>query len=158
MRRAHGIAGAVVINPLTDDPNRFSAGSVFATDNADYPSMTIGSVQPHKDGLLVALNGVTDRNAAEKLRGTSFLITPSERRDLESDEFWPEQLIGLLVVDPAGADLGRVVDVVAGGAQHRLLIAAPGGEFEVPFVAAIVTEVDVAGGRLVIDAPEGLLG
>jgi 16S rRNA processing protein RimM len=133
------------------------AGVVFDTDNADYPSLTIGSVQPLKDGLLVTLDGVTDRNAADKLRGTSFLIEPSERRTLESEEFWPEQLIGLQVVDPAGTEVGTVADVVGGGVQHRLLVTAAGGQFEVPFVAAIVTEVDIPSGRIVIDAPEGLL-
>ncbi|MEA2001677.1 MAG: ribosome maturation factor RimM [Actinomycetota bacterium] len=156
VRRAHGIRGAVVINPSTDDPDRFVVGRVFETDNKKHPCLTVLSVQSHPDGLLTSFEGVVDRNTAEALRGTSLLIAPAERRNLEADEFWPDQLVGLGVVDSAGTDLGTVIGVVEGAAQDRLLVEAPNGTFEVPFVAAIVTAVDISGGRLVVDPPEGL--
>ncbi len=156
VRRAHGIKGAVVINSLTDDPARFAIGRVFATDNKKFPQLTVSSIQSHRDGLLTSFEGVVDRNTAEALRGTSLLIAASERRDLETDEFWPDQLVGLQVVNPAGAQLGTVTTVVEGGAQDRLQVEGPEGVFDVPFVAAIVTAVDIPGGRLVIDPPEGL--
>lgn len=156
--RVHGIKGAVVIHPLTDDPDRFSVGRTLATDNRVHPALTILSCQPYKDDFLVTLEAIADRNTAESLRGTSLLIDSSERRDLEGDEFWPDQLIGLIVVDLDGVELGRVEDVIEGGAQDRLQILGEAGRFEIPFVEAIVTDVDVAGGRLVVDPPDGLVG
>jgi 16S rRNA processing protein RimM len=147
----------VVIKPSTDDPTRFVVGRVFNTDNKSFSRLTVSSVQSHQDGLLTSFEGVIDRNTAETLRGTSLLIAASERRDLESDEFWPDQLVGLRVVDTLGSDLGIVTKVIEGGAQDRLLVEAQDGEFEVPFVAAIVTSVDVPAGRVVIDPPEGLI-
>ena len=128
--------------------------SAVRQDDRDIPEVELLSVQPHKDGLLAMVEGVTDRNAAEGLRGTSLL---APRRSLDPDEFWPEQLIGLDVVDTAGVQLGVVSNLAVGGAQDRLVVATECGDRDVPFVAALVTEVDVAGRRLVLEAPEGLL-
>jgi 16S rRNA processing protein RimM len=88
----------------------------------------------------------------------SFLIDPANRRDLDDDEFWPEQLVGLSVVDAGGTAYGDVVDIVTGAAQDRLRIQGDVEIFEVPFVAAIVISIDVAGGVVVVDMPEGMAG
>lgn len=157
VRRAHGIKGAVVVKALTDDPDRFVPGRTLSTDREDL-DLTIDTVQPHKDGLLVAFSGVSDRATAESLRGISLLIEPADRRDLDPDEFWPEQLVGLRVFTVSGSELGRVATVIEGSAQDRLAVAGPGGDFEVPFVAALVPEVDVVAGRVVVDLPAGLVG
>ena len=156
VRRAHGVRGAVIVNPLTDDPARFDTGAEFHTDNPGLPEVVLETVQPHKDGLLATLSGVADRDQAESLRGTSLFVDASQRRTLEPDEFWPDQLVGMVALDPAGNALGTVVDVID-GPQDRLAVETSGGVFEVPFVAAIVTEVDVVAKQLVIDAPDGLI-
>ncbi len=145
-----------MIRTLTDALDRFAVGSVLTTDRADRPTVTIEAMQPHKDGLLVALEGINDRNDAEQLRGTSFVIDAAQRRDLGGDEFWPDQLIGLRVVAANGAELGTVVDIVTGSAQDRLQVQGVDGLFEVPFVAALVTGVDVEGGVVIVDLPVGM--
>ena len=157
IRRAHGIKGAVIVRVLGGEFERFSAGSVLTTDDSGFPTLTLTSAQPHRDGLLVMFDEVTDRNESEKLRGTSFLISPDERRHLDDDEFWPEQLEGLRVVGPDGEQIGGVTELVTGAAQDRLVVATPSGTFEVPFVSAIVTSIDINEGVVVVDAPEGLL-
>lgn len=156
VRRAHGIKGAVVVRPLTDDASRFAVGSVLDTDRSALPTVTVEAMQPHSDGLLVSFAGVSDRTAAEQLKGTSFLIEPDDRRDLSDDEFWPDQLIGLRVIDANGTEFGIVADVVTGAAQDRLQVQGDGGQFEIPFVAAIVTNVDVSGGVVTVDMPVGM--
>ena len=156
VRRAHGIRGAVIVRPLTDGLDRFVVGSVLTSDNGTWPSVTIEAMQAHKDGLLVTFEGIGDRTTAETLRGTSFLIDPAQRRDLGGDEFWPDQLVGLRIVDGSGAEFGSVVDVVTGAAQDRLQVDGPDGLFEIPFVAAIVTNVDLADGVVVVDMPAGM--
>lgn len=157
VRRAHGVNGAVILRPMSDDPLRFGAGNEFWTDDPSVPHLKLVATQPHKDGLLARLEGVTDRNAAEMLRGVTLLIDAAERRNLEDDEYWPEDLVGLDVSDPAGLEIGVVVAVIEGMSQDRLRVATPHEiEFDVPFVADLVTEVDLAGRRLTVDIPDGL--
>ncbi len=105
--------------------------------------------------MIVFLDGITDRTAAEGLRHRSLTIDVGSRRSLADDEWWPEDLVGRPAVTAGGAGLGTVTDVVLGGAQDRLVITTPdGGEVEVPFVVALVPEVTP--GSITIDPPEGL--
>jgi 16S rRNA processing protein RimM len=157
VRRAHGLRGDVLIRPLSDDPNRFVVGAAFLTDESPPRSLEIIEVRPHREGVLLGLRQVSSRSAAEALRGVTFTIGPEERRRLEEDEFWPEDLEGLTVFDDSGTCLGDVTGVITGSAQDRLAVTTPGGDIvEVPFVAAIVGEVDIAGGVVRMDPPPGL--
>ena len=147
----------MVVRPLTDDPDRFAIGRVLETDRGDPAWLTIDAAQPHKDGLLISFSGVGSRDAAERLRGVSLFVEASQRRELGPDEYWPEQLIGLSVVDQDGMELGSVSMVIEGSAQDRLQVIGPVGRFEIPFVAALVPEVDIVAGRVVVDLPLGLI-
>lgn len=116
--------------------------------------MVVVESRPYRDrGLIVRFEGVAGREAAEALRGTE-LFVDSSALALDEGEFWPEDLIGLQVVDPSGAPLGEVAGVVP-GPQDRLVVATPDGRrVEVPFVADLVG--DPEDGRIVVDAPPGL--
>lgn len=157
-RRAHGIAGSVIIRALTDIPQeRYSVGAVLSTDEDPPRSVKIASVRPHKHGLLVSFEGIEDRDAAEALRGVTFMIPSDERRRLDIDEFWEGDLVGLEALDGVGGSLGIVTGVVFGRAQDRLRVTTPAGDVvEVPFVAAIVVDVSIELGRIVVDPPAGL--
>ena len=157
VRRAHGLRGDVLLRPLSDDPDRFVVGATFLTDETPPRALDIVEVRPHSEGILLRLRQIGSRNAAEALRGVTFTIDPDERRELDKDEFWPEDLEGLTAQDAAGVPLGEVTSVITGAAQDRLAVTTPDGRVvEVPFVAAIVTEVDVAGGVVRMDPPPGL--
>ena len=157
VRRAHGINGAVVVRPLTDDPDgRWFVGAEFASDGNPPINYAVSEIGPHKDGLLVHFGGVTDRSTAEGLRGTSFTIASDDRRELDSQEFWPDDLIGCTVVDEAGESLGTVDSVEFGAAQDRLAVRTPDGVIEVPFVDAIVPSIDLDARRIVMTPPIGL--
>lgn len=158
VRRAHGIRGAVLIQSLTDAPDqRFVAGATFTTAGDSPLTLSVTSVRSHKQGLLLEFESIVDRTAAEALRGEVLTIPRSERRRLEDDEYWEDELVGLRVVGVDGSPLGTVAAVVAAAAQDRLAVAAEDGErVEVPFVDAIVREVRVTEGLLVVDPPEGL--
>jgi 16S rRNA processing protein RimM len=151
--RPQGVRGEVTVVPESDDPGRFAAGAALRAGDRD---VVVRSSRPYRSGgLVVAFEGVADRDAAEALRGLLLTVPVAERRDLDEGEFWPEDLIGLEVVNPRGRGLGEVVDVVVGESQDRLVVATPSGEHvEVPFVADFVS--DPEGGRLVVDAPQGL--
>ena len=157
VRRAHGINGAVVIRPLTDDPeNRWFPGAEFFSDAEPPALFTVSEAAPYRDDLLVRFAGVGDRTGAEALRGTSFTIDSADRRALEDGEFWVEDLVGCRVIGQDDEPIGVVESVEFGAAQDRLAVRTESGRFEVPFVDAIVPEVDLERRVIVVAPPEGL--
>jgi 16S rRNA processing protein RimM len=159
--RPHGVRGEVTVDVHTDDPDmRFAVGAVLATDPTGAGPLTIESARWHSGRLLVAFAGIADRAQAESLRGTWLTLDSAQVASPEDpDEFYDHELVGLAVVTTSGEAVGVVTDVRHHG-QDLLVIQPPepGGDgLLVPFVAAIVPEVDVAAGRLVIDPPPGLL-
>jgi 16S rRNA processing protein RimM len=160
--RPHGIRGEVAVEVRTDDPQlRLAVGAVLATDPASAGPLTVAATRWHTGHLLVTFDGVPDRDRADELRGTLLVVDSAELEDLEDpDEFRDHQLIGLTVIGPGGELVGEVTDVLHYG-QDLLVIAGSGNragaEILVPFVAAMVPEIDLQSGRLVIDPPAGLL-
>ena len=163
--RAHGVRGEVSVQVRTDDPGRrFAPGTVLATDPAALGPLAVGSVRWHLGRLLVRFDGLADRTRAEELAGALLLVDSAAVGTPEDpDEFNDHDLIGLVAVTVAGDRVGTVTDVLHHG-QDLLVISAAGagagagaGETLVPFVRAIVPEVDIVAGRLVLDPPPGLL-
>jgi 16S rRNA processing protein RimM len=153
--RPHGIRGELTVQVHTDDPDlRFAAGSVLATEPAERGPLTIRASRWHSGRLLVAFDGYADRGRAEELRGTMLVMDSDDAGPAGPEEFWDHDLVGLSVVTVAGEPVGEVTDVLHHG--QDLLVVGP-RQILVPFVAAIVPEVDVSAGRLVIDPPPGLL-
>jgi 16S rRNA processing protein RimM len=154
--RPHGVRGEVSVEVRTDDPaERFGAGAVLATDPAGAGPLTVASARWHAGRLLVAFAGVTDRDRAGELRGVWLTVDSADAGSPPGpDEFRDHELIGLDVLTTAGTPVGQVTEIRHHG--QDLLVIEP-GEVLVPFVAAIVPEVNVAAGRLVIDPPPGLL-
>ena len=153
--RPHGLDGTVVVLPDTDNPRRFVAGASLQSNSNQM--LTIRQVRISGSILLVSFVGVSDRDAAGRLRGLSLSIDASERRQLTTDEFWPEDLIGLEVRDPTGNLIGSIKSVDAESPQNRLAIATGQGEVIVPLVTALVPEVNLSKRYLVIEPIEGLL-
>ena len=159
--RPHGIRGEVSVQVRTDDPDRrFAAGSVLATEPAARGPLTVVSARWHSGRLLVTFAGSADRSQAESLTGTYLVVDSAEvGAPADPDEYHDYELIGLAVLTTAGELVGTVKDVLHHG--QDLLVIEPvtgsGDDDLVPFVTAIVPEVDIAAGRLVIDPPPGLL-
>ena len=159
--RAHGIRGEVTVAVRTDEPDvRFVPGAALITEPPERGPLTVAATRWHSGRLIVSFEGVRDRNAAEDLKGTLLVLDSAELpAPADPDEFYDHQLIGLAVVTAAGDPVGEVTDVLHHGQDLLVVRRAPGPAAEalVPFVSAIVTEVDVPAGRLVIDPPPGLL-
>jgi 16S rRNA processing protein RimM len=156
---AHGVKGEVSVEVRTDDPDRrYAEGSVLATDPAERGPLTVARTRPHHGRLLVQFAEVADRTAAEGLRGTLLVVDAASAGETGDDEWWDHDLVGLAAVRPDGTPLGTVADVVhVPGPPLLAVVGADGREVLVPFVSAIVPEVDVPGGRLVVDPPPGLV-
>jgi 16S rRNA processing protein RimM len=161
--KAHGIAGEVVVEVRTDDPDaRFAAGSSLRgrpSRGGPESRYVVESVRDHGGRLLVRLDGVADRNAAESLKGTVFVVDSQDLPPIEDpDEFYDHQLEGLEVVTTTGTVVGSVAEVLHTAAGELLSVRTEEeGEVLVPFVSAIVTSVSLADRTIEIDPPEGLL-
>ena len=156
---ARGVRGDVFVAPFTDVPEeRFAPGTVLRTDPAAAGPVTVDSSSTAGGKLVVHFRGVDGRPEAEALRGVQLVVAAQDRPPLpDPDEFYDTDLVGLTARTLDGTELGVVSDVVHVAGAVYLVLSVDGRDRLVPFVAAIVPEVDVPGGRVLIDPPEGLL-
>ena len=160
--KAHGVTGEIVVEIRTDDPYaRFAPGSSLRgrpSRGGPESRYVVESVRDHGGRLLVRLDGVADRNAAESLKSTLFLVDSVDLPPIDDpDEFYDHQLEGLRVVTTTGTPVGSVAEVLHTAAGELLSVRSEEGEVLVPFVSAIVTSVSLADQTIEIDPPEGLL-
>lgn len=146
----HGLRGELKVEPLTDDPDRFGElDRVYLGDGDE--AQALASYRVHKGRVLLCLEGVDGREAAEKLRGQVLTIPRGERRALPEDRWYVDDLVGLEARDGQGEVVGEVIrfdeQVGAGTLELRL---ATGGKLLVPFADAWVPEVDIEGGFVVL--------
>lgn len=165
--RAHGLRGEVSVEVRTDAPQeRFVDGAVLHVEDGPRrrallatggpTSLTLTRVRDNNGILLLSFAEVPDRSVAESLRDVMLEAEVAEESD-EPDAWYDHELVGLTCVDRDGTRLGEVVAVQHPGAQDLLVVRTAAGDRLVPFVAAIVPEVDVKRGRIVLTAPPGLL-
>ncbi len=121
-------------------------------------TLTVAVARPHLGRMIVEFEGIDDRNLAEALRGVLLWVDSSQVPPSDDpDEFNDHQLVGLAAVDVTGEHLGEVLRVEHAPASDLLVLRlADGRTGLVPFVKAIVPEVDLVGGRVVLTPPEGL--
>jgi 16S rRNA processing protein RimM len=160
--KAHGVTGELVVDIRTDDPElRFAPGSTLRAKGSDRRerSYTVDTVRPHGGRLLVRLAGVADRDTAEALRGSVFVIDSADLPPIDEDDtYYDHQLEGLRVQTTAGVELGTVTEVLHTAAGELLAVKREqASELLVPFVCAIVTSVSLDNGVVEIDPPDGLL-
>ena len=161
--KAHGVTGELAVEIRTDDPdNRFVPGATLrgrAPRGGPETEYVVESVREHGGRLLVRLDGVGDRDTADRLRGTVFLVDSADLPPIEEpDEFYDHQLEGMTVSTSGGRVVGTVTEVLHTGAGELLAVrAGDGPEVLVPFVSAIVVSVSLADNAIEIDPPDGLL-
>lgn len=155
--KAHGLRGEVALDVRTDVPqDRFEIGAVLATVPPEAGPLTVAATRVHQGRWLVRFAESTDRSAAEALRGVELVVDPGESD--EEDAWYPHELAGLRAELSDGTVVGEVVGLEHLPAHDVLVVRETGGERTlVPFVHAIVPVVDVAGGRVELTPPGGLL-
>ncbi|CCH34335.1 ribosome maturation factor RimM [Actinosynnema sp. NPDC047251] len=160
--KAHGITGELAVDVRTDSPElRFAHGSALIAKLRDGTSrtVTVAAARNHSGRLLVRFEEVLTRDVAETLRGTLLLASTDDLPPTgDPDEFYDHELEGLRAELLDGTEIGKVREIAHGPGGELLVVdRAEGGELLVPFVRQIVPTVDVRGGRVVLDPPEGLL-
>lgn len=150
VKRPHGVRGQVRVEPLGGDAARFSPGLRLRVEGGR--ELVVQEAQGLGDGdVLLALEGVDDRAAAEALRDAYLCVAGEQRRQLAEDEWFTYELVGLRARAAGGAELGVVVDVEHFAEQDTLVIrGTDGGISRLPLVRAFVQQVDVASGAVIV--------
>ncbi|MEO8910390.1 MAG: ribosome maturation factor RimM [Gemmatimonadaceae bacterium] len=172
IRKAQGIRGEVVVEPLTNKPDVvFASGSrVFAgTSTGDLavahdvrgegeiPTLTVVSTKPFKKGLIVQFEELADRDSAELWRGRYLLAPFSELPPLEDDEVYLHDLLGMKVVSAQGEEIGEVTTFYELPQGIMLDIATRRGSVIVPYRPEVIVRTDVEARTIIIDDKLGFL-
>ena len=157
--RAHGLKGELAVKT-------FDAASetlyrvkrlMLRSRGGELKPISVLSARPSAKEVLLTLQGVSQRGAAEALVGSTLLTPREELPPLEDGEFFLGDLLGLTAVDAQGRELGKVQGVQAFGPVPNLVVSlAEGEEMVLPFVEPFVGEVDLEAGQVVVQAPEFL--
>ena len=151
--RPWGIAGDVVVEPMTDNPSRFQSGAQMWVGEE---LCTVSSARRDRERWVVRFEGVGDRDAAEALRGAELVVDVSALQPLAGDQYYVHELIGCRVESPEGESLGTVTGVVP-GPRDWLEVEGEGGKALLPMAREFLRSVDVEARRIVLDPPDGLI-
>ena len=151
-----GVRGEVKVAIETGFPERFKRlKKVYVGEKAT--SFVLEGSRLHKGHALLKLRGCDDRGAAEKLRGQLVYIPFEEAMPLGEDEYYVYQIVGLDVWTSEGEHLGRISEVLFTGANDVYVVRGEKGEILIPAVEDVVLEVDLAGGRMIVELMDGLI-
>jgi len=157
--RPFGHRGQVIVNGSTDFPEaRFAPGAVLHTRRGEQDAtLTVAASRLHQGRPVLVLEGVETMNDAEALAGLELRVPLSALATLPPGTYYEHELVGCGVVTTGGQAVGPVRAVERSAGPTRLVIGSGRGEIQVPLVEEICVEIDVAGRRIVIDPPDGLL-
>jgi 16S rRNA processing protein RimM len=154
---AVGVQGEVRIKPYTAKPEDVGAYGPIVLKGTNI-EVVIKVSRLAKDGVVAKLEGVSDREAAQALKGTELYVSRAKLPGQEEDEYYHADLIGLTVEDLEGASLGTVKAVYDFGAGEMLEVKLnKGGVAVLPFTKDAIPQVMISEGRIVADPPEGVL-
>lgn len=151
---AHGLKGEVKVKTFTQSPDKLGAyGPLHDKDGRLY---TVKALRPGKaDDAVATFVEVTDRNAAEALKGTELFVARAALPDAEADEFYHADLLGLDAEDREGRRIGKVLSIQNYGAGDILVIAGDGGdEIWLAFTRENVPEIDIKNRRIIVAVPD----
>jgi 16S rRNA processing protein RimM len=158
--RPHGVRGELRIEILTAYPERIMPGMVvnIGPDPAEAaPEYEITKVRTHQQYLILQVDGVNDRDAADLLREQYVMVALEDAIPLDEDEFYLFQAIGLAVYTDEDEHLGAIVDVLETGANDVYVIQGPRGEVLLPAIDECIVDVDIDAGKMTVHLMDGLL-
>ncbi len=143
LRRPHGVLGEMIMDVLTDFPERLRAGKkVFAGESHEL--LTIRSIRPHSTGALIAFDGLVDCDVVGRLRNTTIYIPTHEIPALPDGEYYFHDLLGLSVVAENGDKIGNLVEILETGANDVYVIRSEAGkEVLLPAIDEVILHIDL---------------
>jgi 16S rRNA processing protein RimM len=157
LRRPHGVRGEILMEVLTDFPERLKRGMTLFV-GPTHQKMRLSSLRSQDQALLVSFRGLKDSESAGELRNQMVYVRAEDRPPLPEGEYYHHQLIGLQVVNEDGAPLGVVKEILETGANDVYVVLPPDGpEILLPATNDVILEIDLAGGRMQVHILPGLL-
>ena len=147
--KPQGVRGEVKVRPCTCDPDRFEGlETVYFQRDEAYVPVRIAVNRLAPDAVFMNVEGVTDRDQAEKLRGTLLYIDRAHAVELDEDSTFLTDLYGLRGIVDDGRDLGKIVDVMQPGGNDVYVFQGPLGEVLVPALKSVVLAMDLEVGEM----------
>ena len=146
-----GVRGDLKVQPLTDFPERFQRGAALWVRGR---RIEVQRSRWSRGFVYLGLSGIDSRSAAEELRGTLLEVPESDLTPLPEGQYYRFQVIGLEVRTPEGRSLGRVAEILSTGSNDVYVVRGGPRELLVPAIEDVVKEVDIEGGRLVVEPPQ----
>ncbi|MGZ3723365.1 MAG: ribosome maturation factor RimM [Bdellovibrionales bacterium] len=161
VKQAHGIRGELFVQLyarkadwLSDLNNIF----LLAPKETSLKSWEVEVCRPHKDGLILKVKGVNDRNLSETMKRTGVYIPEETLVADEDDGIYLKRVLDFEVIDPAGVILGKITGFATNGMQDLLRVQTPKGhEALIPFVEAFIVNIDFDKHQVKMDLPQGLI-
>lgn len=154
IHRSHGLDGSVVLNPMTDFPERIRPGKKLLAGN-EKRELTVCAVRTKPPYLLVRFDGIQDETAASELRNTFVFVSVDSLPKLPEGEYYFHQLIGLTAVNDDGEPFGRLEDILETGANDVYVIRFPdGSEKLIADIPANIGKIDIDAGTILVRIPE----
>lgn len=155
----HGLKGEVKVYPTTEDPKRFEAlKEVLLEEKNGFTSLKIRSVKYFKNVIILGFKEFTDINQVESLRGKKLFVSRENALELEDNEYFIPDLIGIKVVDEDENEIGVLKDVLETGANDVYIVkTAEGKEILVPAIKDCILFVDTEKELMKIHLLDGLL-
>lgn len=158
----HGIRGEVRVISKTDFPEeRYKKGNtlyLFLPERKEPVPLTIQSHRVHKNFNLLTFEGYDNINQVEPFKGGILKVPESQLGKLDKDEYYFHEIIGCTVLTDEGEEIGKVKEILTPGANDVWVVKGKGGkEHYIPYIADVVTAIDVENKKITITPIEGLL-
>jgi 16S rRNA processing protein RimM len=155
--RPHGVRGDLLVEGSPGLMASLSAEALVYLDSSAGSSKKVRAIRPHQNRFLLSLEGVVDRDGAERLRGREILIKATDAEALADGAYYHWQILGLKVVSDAGEALGTVTRIIETGANDVYVVSRAGEkDLLIPAIASVVRSVDPEGGTVTITLIPGL--
>ncbi len=155
--KPHGVRGEVRVKPHTDEPARFTWLEQVYVGAENPQPMAVEKARVHQGMVLLKLTAVSNRTAAESLRGEWLLVPEAEALPLEEGEYFLFQLEGLTVVTTDDETLGTLTSIIETGANNVFVVQGEQGELLLPDIDEVVQEIDFENGRVIVTLLPGLI-
>jgi 16S rRNA processing protein RimM len=158
--KAIGVAGEIVVQPMTDFPARFRTLRLLwlGKDSGSVAEAVVEKAVVSARGIRLKLKGIDDRDAAERIRGKILFVDEAHRAKLPKGQYFVHDVLGLVVREEGGSDLGTVADVLRYPASDVYVVRGDRGEILIPAVKEFVRSVDLGTRTMTVRLIEGMAG
>lgn len=154
--RPHGVRGSLVVEPSSQVIESLRPGSVVFLGEHEQ-AFVIENIRPHRNRLLITLEGITDRTDAERYRDLDVKLSFADSDPLDEHEYYYWQILGLRAVTEQDEELGEVVNIIETGANDVYVVrSSVGKELLLPAIGDVIIAVDIENQRLVVRLLPGL--